>query len=139
MAMCHNKHIVGFPIFAKPASMVLVSQLPNQLIQPLRHILWRLSALTAITPDVPVVAQPARLSVLLDLTRDAAFVVAVVPFAHGFGNLDGSVGAEIGCIVGLVGGVGVVPGEAFFATQVQEFEGALSAGAGGDVATGVLC
>jgi hypothetical protein len=60
-----------------------------------------------------------------------AFIVAVVPFFDCFGDFDGRVGVACGgwgvCLV--------VPGVALAAAEVEEFEGALGAGAGGDVAT----
>jgi hypothetical protein len=40
--------------------------------------------------------------------------------------------ARVECAFGLIGGGG--PGEAFAAAEVEEFEGALGAGAGGYVA-----
>ena len=60
-----------------------------------------------------------------------AFVGAVVPFADGGGDLDfGFVFERCGWVAG--GGFG--PGEPVVAAEVEEFEGALGAVAGGDVA-----
>jgi hypothetical protein len=62
--------------------------------------------------------------------RCQTLVVAVVPFGNAVCDFDGCVCA--GVEAGGCGGGG--PGEARFAADVEEFEGALGAGAGGDIA-----
>lgn len=141
MPMRHNQHIIREATLAlptrllpKPALMPLLPDLRNQRIQPLRDILRALAALAAVAPYVPVPIQSALCPRLADLRGREALVVAVVPLAdrgtYGYGGVCADVeGRMRGFRWGFL-----VPGVALAAADVEEFEGALGAVAGGYVA-----
>lgn len=116
-----------------PTFMPLFAQLPDEVIQALRHVFRALAALAAIAPDVPVVAEAPGFAVGADVGADLALVVAVVPFTDGLANFNVCVCADVERGLGRAGG-GVVPWVVGAAAEVEEFEGALSACAGGYVA-----
>ena len=134
--MRHNQHIIRLPLTSLPprllpklTPMVLLPKLTYKRIQSFRHVFRAFTALAPVAPNVPVFAEAAVFAGLADLRGRFAFVVAVVPFANGLGDLYVCV-----CAWGeTCGRVGFGPGVAGAAAEVEEFEGALGAGAWGDV------
>lgn len=95
-----------------------------------------LSAGTAIPPDVPVLIQPLVPPQGPDLGARDALVVAIVPLADVLGDLDARA-AGLGAVA-VRGGAVSLPGKVSEA-QVQQLEGALRTGAGGDESVMYVC
>jgi hypothetical protein len=126
MSMRYNEYIARFRLPIK--RFLRVKFPPNfvyEIVHARRHGRGRVTRRTPIAPNIPV-----RSSLLPDLMRCKTLVVTVVPFGDAVCDFDICVraGIEAG------GGGGGGPREARFAADVEEFEGALGAGAGGDVA-----
>ena len=108
--------------------------IPNHPIHPLCNLLRALPSRAAVAPDIPFSFYPIFFSSSGDFGGGDAFVVAVVPFADVRGYLYSGVGANGGGFrVGWIL-MGFLPGEFVSAAEVEEFEGAAGAVAGGDVA-----
>ena len=132
--MCHEQHIANRRLTLRFPNRLIVEARPYVLyqpIQPVRHVRGRLSPRAPIPPYIPNLLPRIR-SLLFDLRARQTFVVAVVPFPNVVGDLDLRFCAYVG------GGVGVrvLPGQFVAAANVEEFEGAAGAGAGGYVAEG---
>ena len=108
--------------------------IPNHPIHPLGNLLRALTPGAAVAPNIPFPLLSVLFSSGGDFGGCDAFVLAVVPFADVGGYLDAGGCADGGG--GLRGGVlrGLLPGEFGGAAEVEEFEGAAGAVAGGDVA-----
>ena len=106
----------------------------DQCVHPSDNILRTLAAGTAVAPYIPVFGQAGGFPALPDLRGRDALVVAVVPFGDlgGDGDGGGGAGGVGGEVVAVLGGG--LPGEGVRAAEFEELEGALGAGAGGDVA-----
>lgn len=134
--MRHEQHIADRRLTLRFPNRLIVEARPyvlDQPIQPARHVRGRFPPWTPIPPYIPHLLPRVR-SLLLDLRARQAFVVAVVPFPDVVGDLDLCFCAYVG---GGVGVMGVLPGRFVAAANVEEFEGAAGAGAGGYVAEGV--
>jgi hypothetical protein len=79
--------------------MILLSDLPNQAVDPLNDLLWRLSVRATVAPDIPVCRLPCVGELLADFGAGDAFVGAVVPFGDGGGDCNASIGSGrlLGC------------------------------------------
>jgi hypothetical protein len=95
MSMRHNQHIIRLALGSLPARIlaklllvILFPQVANQLVKPPTHVLGRLAALAAVAPYVPVFIEPLGFAFGAYVGADFAFIVAVVPFADGVGDLD---------------------------------------------------
>ncbi len=100
----------------------------DQSVQPLRHLRGCLAPWTSIAPDVPD-GLSGFFSAFFDLGAGDALVFSVVPFPDVFCDLHFGVCADVEGVVSLV-----LPGEFVAAADVEEFEGAAGAVAGGYVA-----
>ena len=121
--MCHEQHVADRRLTFRFPNRLIVEARPYVLDQP------------PIPPYIPHLLPRSR-SLLLDLRARQAFVVPVVPFPDVVCELDLGFCADVG---GGVVGVGVLlPGQFVAAADVEEFEGAAGAVAGGYVATGEM-
>jgi hypothetical protein len=137
--MRDDQDVVWLAVFALPARarpeaipMELISDFAYQGIEARLDVCGHFAVCAAIAPDVPVGGVAVLFALGADLRRRFALVGPVVPLAHGGRDLDRRRGAHVEGVAGRRGGVG--PGVARFAAEVEELEGALGAGAGGDVA-----
>ena len=114
--------------------MISLSDFGDQRVNACDDILRAFAAGTAVAPDIPGLGQTGGFPALADLRGGDALVVAVVPFGDlgGDGDGGGGAGGMGGEVVVVLGGG--LPGEGVRAAEFEELEGALGAGAGGDVA-----
>ena len=107
----------------------------NQPIQPPGHIRRAFPARTSISPNIPLslLIYPLLCSLLPNLRGGQAFIVPVIPLPDRVCDLNFGFTADGVGTRGRVR-VAVVPRESFAAADVEEFEGAAGAVAGGDVA-----
>jgi hypothetical protein len=139
MSMRHNQHIIRLALHPLPPTLlpqftrvILLPQRRDQCVETLRYVRGRLAAGTAITPYIPIRVQTGGCALLAYSCRSFSFVVPVVPLADRLGDFNVRVGLAVEACVTVF--VRVVPGVPVAAAEVEELEGALGAGAGGDVA-----
>lgn len=89
-----------------------------------------LAARAAIAPNVAVLRKTLLLADAADFRRCDALVVAVVPFANVFGDLDAGVAVRAVALDLSV----FLPGEIVLDAEVQQFKSPLGTFARGDVA-----
>ena len=134
--MCHEQHITNRRLTLRFPNRPIVKTRPyvlDQPVQSVRHVRGRFPPRAPIPPYIPHLLPRFR-SLLFDLRARQAFVVSVVPFLDVVCDLDFGFCAYV---AGWLVGGGVLPGEFVAAADVEEFEGAAGAGAGGYVAGGV--
>ena len=134
--MRHEQHVTNRRLTFRFPNRLVVEARPDvfdQPIQSFRHVRRRFSPGASVPPYIPHLL-PGLFPLLFDLRARLAFVVPVVPFPYVSCDLHFCFCAYVAGSLGV--GVGVLPGEFVPAADVEEFEGATGASAGGYVAGG---
>ena len=133
--MCHEQDVADRCFTLRLPNGFIVEAHPyifNQSIQSFRHLRRRFPTWTSIPPDIPPLLLSRLLPLCFYLRARQAFVVAIVPFPDVGCDLHFCFRTYVAWSVMNV----FLPGQFVPAANVEEFEGAAGAGAGGYVAVG---